>query len=70
VLLGVKQHKLSHQQDSLLLLDEPDNYLDISSKHILSDALLHYNSSFVLVSHDPDFVSKCGITHTYSLTVI
>jgi ATPase subunit of ABC transporter with duplicated ATPase domains len=59
----------SHQQDCLLLLDEHDNHLDISSKHILSDALLRYNSSFILVSHDQDFVSKCGITHTYSLTV-
>jgi ATPase subunit of ABC transporter with duplicated ATPase domains len=59
----------SHQKDSLLLLDEPDNHLDISSKNILSDALLRYRSSFILVSHDQDFVSKCGITHRYSLTV-
>ncbi|MFQ3191998.1 MAG: ATPase subunit of ABC transporter with duplicated ATPase domains [Paraglaciecola sp.] len=59
----------SHQQGSLLLLDEPDNHLDISSKDILSSALLRYNSSFILVSHDQNFVSKCGITHTYSLTV-
>jgi ATPase subunit of ABC transporter with duplicated ATPase domains len=59
----------SQHQDSLLLLDEPDNHLDISIKLILSDALLRYNSGFILVSHDQDFVSKCGITHTYSLTV-
>jgi ATPase subunit of ABC transporter with duplicated ATPase domains len=58
----------SHQQNSLLLLDEPDNHLDISSKDILSDALLRYNSSFILVSHDQEFVAKCGITHRYSLT--
>ncbi|MFT6989715.1 MAG: ATPase subunit of ABC transporter with duplicated ATPase domains [Paraglaciecola sp.] len=58
----------SRQQDSLLLLDEPDNHLDISSQDILSDALLRYNSSFILVSHSQEFVSKCGITHTYSLT--
>jgi ATPase subunit of ABC transporter with duplicated ATPase domains len=59
----------SQHQDSLLLLDEPDNHLDIRSKHILSDALLRYNSGFILVSHDQEFVSKCGITHTYSLTI-
>ena len=59
----------SHQPDSLLLLDEPDNHLDISSKHILSDALLRYTSSFILVSHDQGFVSKCGITHRYSLSI-
>lgn len=58
----------SHQQNSLLLLDEPDNHLDISSKNILSDALMRYDSSFILVSHDQEFVAKCGITHRYSLS--
>lgn len=58
----------SQQQNSLLLLDEPDNHLDISSKDILTDALLRYKSSFILVSHDQEFVAKCGITHRYSLT--
>ena len=58
---------VSHQPDSLLLLDEPDNHLDISSKDILSDALSRYNGSFILVSHDQEFVASCGITHTYSL---
>jgi ATPase subunit of ABC transporter with duplicated ATPase domains len=57
----------SRQQDCLLLLDEPDNHLDISSQDILSDALLRYNSSFVLVSHSEEFVAKCGITHRYSM---
>ncbi|MEP1447349.1 MAG: ATP-binding cassette domain-containing protein [Paraglaciecola sp.] len=58
----------SHQHNTLLLLDEPDNHLDISSKEILSDALLRFNSSFILVSHDQEFVDKCGITHKYELT--
>lgn len=58
----------SHQQHSLLLFDEPDNHLDISSMDILSDTLLRYNGSFILVSHDQIFVSKCGITHTHLLT--
>jgi ATPase subunit of ABC transporter with duplicated ATPase domains len=58
----------SHQQNSLLLLDEPDNHLDISSKNILSDALMRYDNSFILVSHDQEFIAKCGITHRYSLT--
>jgi ATPase subunit of ABC transporter with duplicated ATPase domains len=58
----------SHQQNSLLLLDEPDNHLDISSKNILSDALMRYDNSFILVSHDQGFIAKCGITHRYSLT--
>jgi len=58
----------SCQPDCLLLLDEPDNHLDINSQDILSDALFRYNSSFILVSHDQEFVAKCGITHSYSLT--
>jgi len=57
----------SHQRNSLLLLDEPDNHLDISSKNILSDALLRYTNSFILVSHDQDFVAKCGITNWHSM---
>lgn len=57
----------SQQQNSLLLLDEPDNHLDISSKNILSDALLRYNNSFILVSHDQEFVANCGITHSHSM---
>lgn len=58
----------SHQNNSLLLLDEPDNNLDMRSKDILSNALARHNSGFILVSHDENFVSKCGVSHTYSLT--
>ena len=57
----------SHQQDCLLLLDEPDNHLDISSKNILADALSRYSGSFILVSHDASFVAKCGITNSFLL---
>jgi ATPase subunit of ABC transporter with duplicated ATPase domains len=58
----------SHQPDSLLLLDEPDNHLDMSSKNILADALQRYEGSFLLVSHDADFVARCGVTNTYELS--
>lgn len=48
----------SHQKQSpLLLLDEPDNHLDIESKNRLSQALSDYNGAFILVSHDPYFVN-------------
>ncbi|MGF1735390.1 ATP-binding cassette domain-containing protein [Photobacterium satsumensis] len=45
----------------LLLLDEPDNHLDIDSKHLLAMALKAYKGAFLLVSHDEDFVAEVGI---------
>jgi len=49
-------------QQPLLLLDEPDNHLDIDSKDMLSDALLNYDGALILVSHDESFVKRCGLT--------
>jgi ATPase subunit of ABC transporter with duplicated ATPase domains len=36
----------------LLLLDEPDNHLDIESKEVLANALNEFNGSFIIISHD------------------
>ncbi|MGR5066454.1 ATP-binding cassette domain-containing protein [Photobacterium sp. DNB22_13_2] len=53
---------VSHQSHTpLLLLDEPDNHLDIDSKHLLAMALKAYKGAFLLVSHDEDFVAEVGI---------
>ncbi|QUM80818.1 ABC-F family ATP-binding cassette domain-containing protein [Moritella sp. 5] len=50
---------VSHLANSpLLLLDEPDNHLDIESKQTLAAALNAYKGAFILVSHDEDFVSE------------
>ena len=54
---------VSHKQGSpLLLLDEPDNHLDIDSKQILASALREYRGAFILVSHDVDFVEEVGVS--------
>ncbi|MEZ8022584.1 ATP-binding cassette domain-containing protein [Vibrio sp. 1F255] len=57
---------VSHKQDSpLLLLDEPDNHLDIDSKQILASALREYQGAFILVSHDADFVEEVGVSQDH-----
>lgn len=53
---------VSHLANSpLLLLDEPDNHLDIESKKTLAAALNAYKGSFILVSHDEDFIAEVRI---------
>ena len=66
VLSGGERMKLamlqvSQHSDSLLLLDEPDNHLDLDAKQLLAAALFHYPAGFVVVSHDPYFIEQLGI---------
>lgn len=53
--------KLLLEPVNLLILDEPTNHLDMRSKDILKNALLRYDGTLILVSHDRDFLQ--GLTN-------
>jgi len=46
---------------NFLILDEPTNHLDLQSKEVLKDALINYEGTFVIVSHDREFLD--GLTN-------
>ncbi len=50
--------KLMLGGSNFLMLDEPTNHLDIATREILENALLNYNGTFLIISHDRYFINK------------
>ncbi len=48
--------KLLTSDKNILMLDEPTNYLDISSIEAVQELLLEYEGTLIFVSHDKSFV--------------
>lgn len=59
--------KLMLKGANLLLLDEPTNHLDIKSREALENALLNYDGTMLIVSHDRYLINKLA-TRIFRMT--
>lgn len=58
--------KMLLKPTNFLVLDEPTNHIDITTKKILKNALLDYAGSLLVVSHDRDFLDGL-VSRVYEL---
>lgn len=59
VALAAELYALAPPQ--LLLLDEPDNHLDLASLQALEQMLLQYRGALLVVSHDQVFLEAINL---------
>ncbi len=46
---------MRHTKANVLIFDEPTNHLDAAAKDALKEAMIDYQGTLILVSHEPDF---------------
>ena len=51
--------KMLLEEKDVLLLDEPTNFLDIQHVEWLSKFLINYKNTFLVISHNVDFLNSC-----------
>lgn len=54
--MRIELAKLLLRRPSVFLLDEPTNHLDMKTKDILKQALMDFDGTLIVVSHDRDFL--------------
>jgi ATPase subunit of ABC transporter with duplicated ATPase domains len=52
--------KIILEAGNVLILDEPTNHLDLESKDAFKKALVNYEGTIILVTHDRDFATYVG----------
>ncbi len=57
--------KIMLSKPNFLILDEPTNHLDIASREVLENALLDFDGTMLVVSHDRYFINKLATKTVY-----
>ncbi len=55
---------LAEQPPQLLILDEPNNHLDLENLATLISILKRYQGALIIISHDEKFIKQLNITET------
>ncbi|MES2109660.1 MAG: ABC-F family ATP-binding cassette domain-containing protein [Bacteroidota bacterium] len=58
---------ISNQAPDMMILDEPTNNLDIQNIEILTNAVMEYRGTLIVVSHDDYFLKEIGIERAIEL---